>query len=130
MHYVWGAGKRALGGRGGGGGGGVPTLFAAVRTTGPAPGCDPGEDGAHRHRRLDRDEDLGDDAADRRRDLGVDLVGRDLADRLVGLDPVADLDAPADDGALGDRHAHLGHGDVDERRRRRLSTRGAHGTPP
>ena len=62
----------------------------------------------------------------RRRDLGVDLVGRDLADRLVGLDPVADLLAPLDDRALGDRDAHLRHGDVDER----LSSRGAHGTPP
>ena len=37
------------------------------------------------------DQDLQQDAGDRRRDLGVDLVGGDLEQRLVGLDGVADL---------------------------------------
>ena len=51
-----------------------------------------------------------------RRDLGVDLVGRDLDDRLVLLDPVAFLHQPARDRAFEDalaerrklhRDAHL-----------------------
>ena len=45
--------------------------------------------------------------------LGVDLVGRDLDDRLVGLDGVAGLLGPLEDHALGDRLAHGRHGDVD-----------------
>ena len=48
-------------------------------------------------------------ARDRRRDLGVDLVGGHLDQRLVDLDAVADLLQPAGDGALGDRLAQLGH---------------------
>ena len=39
-------------------------------------------------------------------DLGVDLVGRDLDDRLVGLDGIAGLLGPLEDHALGDRLAH------------------------
>ena len=48
--------------------------------------------------------------------LGVDLVGRDLDQRLVGLDAVADLLQPPKDGAFGDRLPHLGHGDLHGRR--------------
>src|SRR5215213_2420616 len=71
-------------------------------------------------------EDLGQRPAGRAWDLDVDLVGGDLPDRLVGLDRVAGLPAPFDDGPLrnGDtqmRHQHL---------HRRFSTRGAHAAPP
>ena len=48
------------------------------------------------------DLDLQQRAGDRRRDLGVDLVGGDLEQRLVDRDLVADLLEPAGDGALGD----------------------------
>ena len=58
-------------------------------------------------------EDLLDDAGAGTRDLGVDLVGRDLEKRLVGLDRIALVLDPADDRALRDGHAHLGHHDVD-----------------
>src|SRR5699024_7845046 len=44
-------------------------------------------------------------------DLGVDLVGRDLEQRLVDVDGVADLLQPAGDGALGDGLAERGQGD-------------------
>ena len=59
-------------------------------------------------------EDLDDRAGGRGRHLGVDLVGRDLDDRLVGLDPVADLLRPAADRAFRDADAHLGHDHVYE----------------
>ena len=59
-------------------------------------------------------EDLGHRAARGRGDLGVDLVGGDLDDRLVGLDRVADLLGPLEHVALGDRLAHLRHDDVDD----------------
>ena len=55
------------------------------------------------------DEDPLDGAGDRRRDLGVDLVGGHLEQRLVDLDLVADLLEPAGDGALGDALAQGGH---------------------
>ena len=58
------------------------------------------------------DLDLGQHAGAGRRDLRVDLVGRDLEQRLVAVDRFADLLDPADDGAFGDRFAHLGHHDV------------------
>jgi hypothetical protein len=48
-------------------------------------------------------------------DLGVDLVGRDVDERLVGLDRVADLLAPFEDGSLGHGLAHRGHRDLDRR---------------
>jgi hypothetical protein len=43
-----------------------------------------------------------DDSRDGRGDLGVDLVGRDFEQRLVDLDPVADVLEPTGDRALGD----------------------------
>ena len=58
-------------------------------------------------------EDLGDGAGRGRGHLGVDLVGRDLDDRLVRLDRVADLLGPLEHDALGDRLAHRRHHDVD-----------------
>ena len=75
--------------------------------------------GDPRQHRSDRDdavhgyEDLGDYAGDRGRDLGVDLVSRDLADRLVSGDPIAHLNPPRDHRAFGDRDPHLGHRHVD-----------------
>ena len=60
------------------------------------------------------DEDLLQDARERRRDLGIDLVGDDLEQRLVLLDGVAWLLEPLADRPLGHalaelRHRHLGH---------------------
>src|SRR5262249_162118 len=53
------------------------------------------------------DLDLEERPRDRGGDLGVHLVGRDLEDRLVPLDRVADLLQPLRDGALGDRFTPL-----------------------
>ena len=50
-----------------------------------------------------------------RRHFGVDLVGRDLDQRLVFRDLVTFLLAPFQDGALGNRVTHRGHGDLDAR---------------
>src|SRR5699024_2331669 len=61
---------------------------------------------------VDLGEDLDQGAGDRRRNLGVDLVGGDLEQRLVNLDGVADLLEPLGDGALGDGLAQLRHLDV------------------
>ncbi len=61
-------------------------------------------------------EDAGQDALGRARDLDVDLVGRDVADRLVGLDRIADGLPPLEDRPLGDGDAHLGHRDGDRLR--------------
>ena len=51
--------------------------------------------------------DLGHRAGNRRRHLRVDLVGRHLEQRLVGVDVVADRLEPLRDRALGDRLAEL-----------------------
>src|SRR3712207_2639550 len=56
-------------------------------------------------------DDAGQHPRGRRRDLGVDLVGGDLEQRLVGLDPLALLLQPARDGALGDALTQPRHGD-------------------
>src|SRR5207244_11300791 len=53
--------------------------------------------------------DLREDARGRCRDFGIDLVGRDLEQRLVPLDGVADLLEPFAPRAFGDGLAHLGH---------------------
>jgi hypothetical protein len=47
------------------------------------------------------DKDLLDNAGNRRRDLGVDLVGRDFYQWLIDGDGVADLLDPSGDGTLG-----------------------------
>ncbi len=57
------------------------------------------------------DDDFLQDAGERRRDLGVDLVGGDLDQGLVDGDLVADFLEPAGDSAFGDaltesRHLH------------------------
>ena len=75
--------------------------------------ADAGEHRADVDRLALLDEDLADDAGRGRRHLGVDLVGRDLEQRLVGLDRVADLLGPLRDRALRDGDAHLRHDDVD-----------------
>ena len=54
-------------------------------------------------------EDLAEDAGERRRDLGVHLVGDDLEQRLVLGDGVAGLLEPASDRALSHALAELGH---------------------
>ena len=59
------------------------------------------------------DEQLGDACRRGRGQLDVDLVGRDLDDRRVGLDRVADLDMPFEDCSLGDRLARGRGHDVD-----------------
>src|SRR5919202_532786 len=59
------------------------------------------------------DEDLRQRSRRRRRNLGVDLVGRDLEQRLVRLDLLTLLLQPLRDCPLGDGDAHLGHHDVD-----------------
>ena len=66
------------------------------------------------HRLALLNEDLLDDAGAGARNLGVDLVGRDLEQRLVGLDRFTLLLQPLEDRPLRDGHAHLGHDDVDD----------------
>ena len=97
-------------------------------------GGEPADDLADRHGVARLGEDLGQGPGRGRRHLGVDLVGRDLDDRLVGLDAVADRLAPLEHGALGHGLAHLRHDDVDDlglglglglRRRRLGGRRGA-----
>src|SRR5262249_21135941 len=56
-------------------------------------------------------EDAAQEAAERGRDLGVDLVRRDLEQRLVRLDEIALRLEPARDGSLCDRFAELRHRD-------------------
>jgi hypothetical protein len=51
----------------------------------------------------------------RRRNFCIHLVGRDLDERLIGLNVVAHLLQPSKHRPLGDRLAHLGHGDLDAR---------------
>jgi hypothetical protein len=48
-------------------------------------------------------------SGDRRRNLGVDLVGGHLHQRLVDRDRVADLLEPARDRAFSDGFAEFGH---------------------
>src|SRR5947208_13275876 len=116
-----GGGGGRVGGGGGGGGGGW---------CGGGGGGGGGEGGGRRHGRgallrlddsdesLHRDRlpflhlDLRQHAGHGRRDLSVDLIGRDLEQRLVPLDFLANLLEPLADRALGDRLAHLGHEDV------------------
>ena len=79
---------------------------------GGAGGADDGHHAVDRHGLAFLDADLRDHAGGRRRNLGVDLVGRNLEQRLVAIDRVADFLDPADDRALGNRLAHLRHHDI------------------
>src|SRR5207244_2073570 len=80
--------------------------------------------GRHDHRELRPDidrlaflnEDLLHDPLAGARDFGVDLVRRDLQQRLVGRDLLALLLEPLRDRPLRDGDAHLGHDDVDRLR--------------
>ncbi len=83
-------GGGGLGGRGG------------VATTGTGAVTDDGEGGADLDGLVLLDQDLLEHAGDRRGDLRVDLVGRDLQQGLVDGDGVADGLEPSSDGALGD----------------------------
>ena len=71
------------------------------------------------HPDLDRlalgNEDLTEHARRRRRHLGVDLVRRDLEERLVPLDRIADRLHPAGDRPFGHRLAELRHHHVSQR---------------
>ena len=78
---------------------------------GRGPVADDRQLGAHLDGLVLADLDLLERAGDRRGDLGVDLVGGDLEQRLVDRDLVTDLLQPAGDGALGDRLAQRGQGD-------------------
>ncbi len=97
---------------------------AGCRRAGDRPGCRSGRaedegpvpafDGAAFGRRRDHclahlSADVGQHTAGRRRDLGVDLVGRDLEERLIPVNGLADLLVPAHDRTLGDGFTHLGH---------------------
>ena len=110
-------------------GGGRPRLARVLRPAptprGPQPpapepradrrvhvGLEARDDRLHRNRLAFGDENLGEHAARRRRNLGVDLVRRNLEDRLVALHLIADLLQPLRQRPLGDRFAHLGHDDV------------------
>ena len=57
-------------------------------------------------------EDLRHDSLGRARHLGVDLVGRDLEQRLVAADRIADLAKPLRDRPFRNGDAHLGHHDL------------------
>ena len=67
-------------------------------------------------------EDLDHHAGGRRRHLRVDLVGRDLDDRLIGLDGVAHLLEPTRDRSLGNAGPHLGHNHINRARDRHRRT--------
>ena len=85
-----GLGRRVIGGRRG-------SALADLR-----------QDGADLDGLVLLDEDLLDHSAHGRRDLGVDLVGRDLQQSFVRLYGVADLLEPAGDRSLGDALAERG----------------------
>jgi hypothetical protein len=95
-----------------GGGGARLWLLSTPSAVGSRPRSHFSQGLSHLHDVIGLDEELRDRPARRRRDLGVDLVGRDLDDRLALLDLVAFGDVPLEDRALGDRLAHLGHDDL------------------
>lgn len=82
------------------------------RDSGGLGGTDDGDDRADRHRVAFGRADLQHHAGHRRRHFGVDLVGADLEQRLIGSDRVAHLLEPARDRAFGDGLAQLREGDV------------------
>ncbi len=94
-------------GCGGGGGGGLD--IARPARGGVLGRLDLGDLGVVRDGLALLDEDCLQDPGERRRDLGVDLVGDDLEERLVLLDGVTGLLQPLADRPLGDALAELGH---------------------
>ncbi len=99
-------------------GAGTVSTFSAAGATGPAGAPAPA---AIRHTTVPTDtvssgsnEDLRDRSRDGSRQLGVDLVGGDLDQRVVHRHRVAGLDEPLQHGALGHGVAHLRDGHVDE----------------
>ena len=90
---------------------------AGAAAAGAADGCihvslEARDDGLHGDRLAFGDENLGEHAGRRCRNLGVDLVRRDLEHRLVALHLIADLLQPFRQRAFRNRFAHLGHDDV------------------
>ncbi len=79
------------------------------RRTGGGIGFDPGHHGLDRDRLTLLHQNLRQHPRVGSRDLGIDLVGRDLEDRLVPLDRVSHLLDPARQRPFGNRLAHLGH---------------------
>jgi len=62
---------------------------------------------------IDLSDESRDHAVHGRRHLSVDLVGRNLDDRVALLDRVPLGHVPFENDALGHGLAHLGHGDLD-----------------
>ena len=112
-----GAAATGSGATGSGAGAGCGRPARAAAGSGGAAAAAAPADPRERRADLDRlallDEDLRQRARCGARHLGVDLVGRDLEQRLVRLDVLALLLQPAGDRPLGDGHAHLRHHDVD-----------------
>jgi hypothetical protein len=86
----------------GGGGGGAPSSRFV----------DSGDDGSHQHIFAVGGEELRDDAAYRRGDIGGDLVSLQLEQSLVDGDSFSNLDVPSADGAFRDGLTYLGNDDV------------------
>ncbi len=120
------------------GGGGASGASAGGSTTAPGMGAGAvgscagatgsGADGASAPRREDRCEErsdldrlplgheqLSDDPVAGARDLGIDLVGRDLEQRLVTGDGLTRLLEPLRDRSFRHGDTHLGHHDLDLR---------------
>ena len=96
-------------------GGRLVLAGGALRRGGAAAGgagADECEDGAHLDGVVLLRTDLQEGARHGGGDLGVDLVGGDLEQRLVDLDLVADGLQPAGHGALGHGLAQRGQGDL------------------
>ena len=96
-------------------------LFGRRRSGSVAVGLYLAEHASHLNRLIGFRGDVYKRSGHRRRNLGIDLVGGDLDERLVGLHPVTNLLQPTQDRAFGNRLPHLGHGD--------LNARGARGHP-
>ena len=72
----------------------------------------PADDGVHHDGFALRNQDLYEMPGERRGDLGIHLVGRDVEEGIIPFDGVADRDPPLGDRPLGDALPHLGHDDV------------------
>ena len=104
----------AAGPAGGGPGAGCAAAgaWSGGRRSSPPACTDHGHDAVDRHGLAFLDANLREHAGGGRRNLRVHLVGRDLEQRLVASDLVAELLDPANDRSLGDRFAHLRHHDI------------------